>query len=133
VLRQALMNVLVDHDREQRPFADGPLVRAVDIEVVRQEFHRSYPAEGDAAAKKAIRQKAFRRAVIAAQQQNLVGVRQVNGLTLVWLINASCGRTIRTTRDKCPGCPANSDIQPGILPGQGTSALAGRQITSTLQ
>ena len=91
LLRQALMNVLVDHGREQRPFADGPLVRAVDIEIVRQEFYRSYPAEGDAAAKQAIRQKAFRRAVIAAQEQNLVGVREVDSLTLVWLINRQEG------------------------------------------
>ena len=93
LLRQALMNVLVDHGREQRPFADGPLVRAVDLEIVRQEFYRSYPAEGDAAARQAIRQKAFRRAVIAAQEQNLVGVREVDGLTLVWVINPQEGET----------------------------------------
>jgi RecA-family ATPase len=86
LLRQAMMNVLVDHGREQRPFADGPLVRAVDIEVVRQEFYRSYPAEGDATTKQAIRQKAFRRALVAAQEQNLVGVREVGTVTLVWLI-----------------------------------------------
>ena len=87
LLRQVLMNVLVDHGREQRPFHDGPIVRAVDLEIVRQEFYRSYPAEGDAAARQAVRQKAFRRVVITAQEQNLVGVREVDGLTLVWLIN----------------------------------------------
>ena len=77
------MNVLVDHGREQRPFADGPLVRAVDRDR-KAGIHRSYPAEGDAAARQAIRQKAFRRAVIAAQEQNLDGVREVDYLTLVW-------------------------------------------------
>jgi hypothetical protein len=85
LLRQTLMNVLVDHGREQRPFADGPSVRAVDLEVVRQEFYRSYPAEGDQATKQAIRRKAFRRAVVAAQEQDLIGVRDVGAVTLVWL------------------------------------------------
>jgi hypothetical protein len=80
------MNVLVDHGHEQRPFSDGPMVRAVDIEIVRQEFYKSYPAEGDTATRQAIRQKAFRRAVVSAQEQNLVGVREVEGVTLVWLI-----------------------------------------------
>jgi hypothetical protein len=92
LLRQVLMNVLVDHGREQRPFPDGPMARAVDIEIVRNEFYRSYPAEGDAAARQVVRQKAFRRAVIAAQEQNLVGVREVdNGLVLVWLITPKEG------------------------------------------
>ena len=87
LLRQTLMNVLVDHGREQRPFPDGPMVRAVDIEIVRQEFHRSYPAEGDAATRHAARRKAFHRAIVAAQEQGLVGVREVNDVTIVWLIN----------------------------------------------
>jgi hypothetical protein len=88
LLRQVLMNVLVDHGREQRPFADGPSVRAVDIEIARQEFYRSYPAEGDAATKQTVRRKAFYRAVTAAQEQGLVGVRDVGGgITVVWLVN----------------------------------------------
>ena len=87
LLRQALMNVLVDHGREQRPFPDGPLVRAVDLEIVRQEFHRSYPAEGDAATRHAARRKAFHRAIVAAQEQGLIGVREVNDVTMIWLIN----------------------------------------------
>jgi hypothetical protein len=87
LLRQVLMNVLVDHGSEHRPFPDGPVVRAVDLEVVRQEFQRSYPADGDAATKQAARRKAFRRAITAAQERNLIGVRDVGGITLVWLAN----------------------------------------------
>ena len=87
LLRQVLMNVLVDHGKEQRPFADGPLVRAVDLEIVRQEFHRSYPAEGDAATRHAVRRKAFYRAIVSAQEQGLIGVREVDAVTMVWLIN----------------------------------------------
>ena len=44
------MNVLVDHGKEQRPYPDGPMVRAVDLEIVRQEFYRCYLAEGDTEA-----------------------------------------------------------------------------------
>jgi hypothetical protein len=85
------MNVLVDHGRELRPFHDGPLVRAVDLEIVRNEFYRSYPAEGDAGAKQEVRRKAFRRTIVAAHGQDLIGVREVDGLTLVWLINPQEG------------------------------------------
>ena len=85
LLRRTLMNVLVDQGGEQRPFRDGPLVRAVDLEIVRAEFYRSYPAEGDEMTKRATRQKAFRRAIANAQSNNLIGVREVGTVTLVWL------------------------------------------------
>jgi hypothetical protein len=39
------MDILAsDVASEQRPFADGPIVRAVDLELVRGEFYRRYPA-----------------------------------------------------------------------------------------
>jgi hypothetical protein len=41
-LRQTMMNMLADCGSEQRPYADGPLVRAVDLELVRAEFYKSY-------------------------------------------------------------------------------------------
>jgi hypothetical protein len=46
LLRRVLMSVLADHRRNARPFADGPEVRACDIELVREEFHRQHHAEG---------------------------------------------------------------------------------------
>src|SRR6516165_4105536 len=47
LLRQVLMTILADHGRDCQPFADGPTVRAVDIELVRQAFYRQYLAVGD--------------------------------------------------------------------------------------
>jgi hypothetical protein len=85
LLRQTLMNILVDCGSEQRPFVDGPAVRAVDLELVRTEFYRSYPAEGDAKTKKATRRQAFNRAVNAAQQKGLIGVREMGTVMYVWL------------------------------------------------
>jgi hypothetical protein len=48
LLRTTLMNMLVDAGSDQQPNPpDGPVVRAVDIEVIRAEFYRSYPATGE--------------------------------------------------------------------------------------
>jgi hypothetical protein len=89
LLRQVLMNVLVDHGVDCRPFPDGPIVRAIDLEIARQEFYRSYPAEGDTEKKKQVaRRRAFHRAVTGAQEQGLLAVREINGTTFVWLANA---------------------------------------------
>ena len=43
LLQRALMAVLADEGINQRPFPDGPIVRAVDIVIVRAEFYKSYP------------------------------------------------------------------------------------------
>ena len=67
LLRQVLMNVLADHGTDQRPFLDGPAVRAVDIENMRKEFYASYPAEGTDKQKAAACRQAFNRSVRAAQ------------------------------------------------------------------
>ena len=44
LLKQILMNVLAEQGSKQRPYIDGPVVRAVDIEALRMEFYKSYPA-----------------------------------------------------------------------------------------
>src|SRR6202035_2869518 len=46
VLRRVLMTILADCGQNVRPFLDGPEVRACDIELVRREFYRQYPADG---------------------------------------------------------------------------------------
>jgi hypothetical protein len=85
LLRQVLMNILADHGKDQRPYADGPTVRACDLDIVRQEFYRQYPAEGDEKEKAHTRRQAFYRAIKAAQQQGLIAYREVNGAQLIWL------------------------------------------------
>jgi hypothetical protein len=55
------------------------------MNIVRDEFYRSYPAEGDEKARYAARQKAFRRAVTNTQDKDLIGVREVEGRTFLWL------------------------------------------------
>jgi hypothetical protein len=65
LLRQTLMNVLADHGKEQHPYPDGPVVRAVELETVRQEFYRSCLVEADTEAKK---QAARRQAIPPGNQ-----------------------------------------------------------------
>jgi phosphatidylserine/phosphatidylglycerophosphate/cardiolipin synthase-like enzyme len=85
LLRRVLMSMLADAGREVHPFADGPLVRACDLELVRAEFYRQYPADGTDKQKAAARQKAFVRAINAAQSRSLITTREVDRKQLVWL------------------------------------------------
>lgn len=91
LLKQTMMNLLVDHGTDTRPFPDGPSVRAVDLDIVRAEFYASHPAEGDDKAKQQARKKAFQRAVKDAQAKRLVGVRDISAVTYVWLANPAEG------------------------------------------
>lgn len=86
LLRSILMTMLADHGRELQPFADGPSVRAVDVEIVRGEFCRQYPADGTERQKADARRKAFKRAMLEAQSASLIQMREVDGGQVVWLI-----------------------------------------------
>src|SRR5215472_14921046 len=85
LLRQVLMTILADHGRNCQPYTDGPTVRACDLALVRQEFCRQYPADGDEKEKGHIRRQAFYRAIKAAQAQSLIAIREVDGVQSVWL------------------------------------------------
>ncbi len=84
LLRQTLMNALIDCGSHQRPFHDGPMVRAADVEAVRSEFYKSYAAEGTGKQKAAARRQAFNRAINEAQARGLVGIREIGTATFVW-------------------------------------------------
>jgi hypothetical protein len=91
LLQRALMNVLVDHGSDQQPFADGPVVRAVDIEIVRAEFYKSYAADGDPKQRQNAKRQAFNRAVRDAQERSLVCVREIGPITWIWLVRKEPG------------------------------------------
>jgi hypothetical protein len=92
LLQRILITTLTDQGKDIRPFADGPTVRACDLELVRAEFERQYPAEGTPVQKSNVRRQAFRRAIIAAQEKNLVALREMSGTQFIWLIAAEGGR-----------------------------------------
>ena len=86
MLRRVLMTILGDCGQNVRPFLDGPEVRACDLELVRKEFYRQYPADGTDKQKADARRKAFSRSVKEATARNLVATREVDGVQLVWLV-----------------------------------------------
>src|SRR5262249_11936417 len=85
LLRQVLMTALADMGVDTAPFADGPVVRAVDVKPIREEFYRQYPADGDAQQKTNARRQAFYRALRDAQDKKLVATREVDDVQLIWL------------------------------------------------
>jgi hypothetical protein len=85
VLRRVLMTTLVDCGQNVRPFLDGPEVRACDIEAVRPEFYRQYPADGTEKQRADARRQAFNRSIRESQARGLVASREVEGVQLIWL------------------------------------------------
>jgi Fe-S-cluster containining protein len=92
LLRQVLMTILADHGRNCQPYADGPTVRVCNLELVRREFCRQYPADGDEKQKAHTRLQAFYRAIKAAQD-GLIGIREVDGVHLIWLTKPDAERS----------------------------------------
>jgi hypothetical protein len=102
VFGDALHNVLAEHGSEQRPFPDGPVVRAVDTDLVRAEFYKRYPADGDTEEKRqGAKRRAYNRSLTSAQQRHLIGVAVVDKTTLIWLAKTTLkGAAKRDGQDK---------------------------------
>jgi len=84
LLRRVLGTILADHAKDVQPFTGGPTVKACDLELVRAEYYRQYPAEGTKEQKQAARQKAFSRHVKQAVQRSVAAVREIDGAQLIW-------------------------------------------------
>lgn len=85
LLRRVMMTILADAGQDRQPF-DDLTVRAVDVELVRQEFYRQHPATGTEQQKAETRRKAFGRALRDAQASNLIASREIDGVQLVWFV-----------------------------------------------
>ncbi len=94
MLRQALLNATALAGKEQRPFPDGPLVRAVDTEVVRSEFYKTHPAlDGTPKQRQDAKRQAFNRAIKEAQARKAVGLHaDSDGATVIWLADPGVGQ-----------------------------------------
>ena len=84
LLRRVLTNTLLDIGKPARPFPDGPLVSACDVELVSAEFYRQYPADGTDKQKSDARRQAFNRSVKGSQALGLIAIREVDGVQLIW-------------------------------------------------
>ena len=85
MLRRVLMSVVADCGTDLPAFAGGPTVRAVNSDLVRDEYCKQTPAEGDAPTKKKTRLQQYRRAIKSAQAKGLIGLREINDVQWIWL------------------------------------------------
>jgi hypothetical protein len=80
------MTLLADVGTDIIPFADGPKVRAIRSEIVRAEFYKQYPTtDADPKKRQEARKKAYQRVIRAAQQRELLSVRELDGVEWLWL------------------------------------------------
>jgi len=65
---------------------NGPVVRMVDEKLVRKAFYACTPTEGDAPKQKAeFRRKRFGRALDWAEDEELIGASEIDGIAYLWL------------------------------------------------
>ena len=79
------MEALADQGIELPIPLDGPLVRAVGQEIVREQFYLHTPADGTPEQKSHYRRQKFLRALDWAEQQQLIGVDEIDGVTYLRL------------------------------------------------
>jgi hypothetical protein len=103
LLRKVLMNLIPDCGKDMRPYPDGPTVRAIDKEVIRKEFYKEYPAEGDTPKQKAeAKKKAFKRAIEDAHKAILIVTREIDDIQYVWLVEGDKGDNVPFVPDVPP-------------------------------
>ena len=84
-LERALTDAQTEHGAELPVSSDGPLVRMVDQELVRKLFYERTPAEGTPKQQRQVRSLQFNRAFGLAYREELVGIREIEGVTYLWL------------------------------------------------
>jgi AAA domain len=90
IFQAALTDALAEHGATTKPFADGPALRTVSVQAVRDEFMKAYVGDADA------KRKAFTRSVQSARVNGLIGSREIAGVDHVWLVDPDT--TNRTSR-----------------------------------
>jgi AAA domain len=87
VFRRALAEALLASERTI--MVGAAQMRVTDLEAVRHEFYSLYVAKGDTPAQQQDNRKhRFRYCVDRAQRENVIGVRVIEGKTLVWMAAA---------------------------------------------
>jgi AAA domain len=80
-LKRVLMAELAEHGVDLPIPPDGPVVRMIDQEIVREQFYSCTPADGTPAQKSEFRRKRFNRVVDWAEDQQLIGVHEIDAIT----------------------------------------------------
>jgi hypothetical protein len=87
-LKRVLMAILADRGVSLPAAPDGPVVRMVDRELVREEFYTQTAADGTPEQKWNFRRMQFSRAVDWAERQGLISAREIGDVTYLWLTHS---------------------------------------------
>ena len=91
LLKRVLMAVLAKEGINLPCGPDGPEVRMVDHEIIREEFYARTAADGTPAQKAEFKRKRFNRALNRAEEMQLIGIREINGIVYLWLMPVDAG------------------------------------------
>ena len=80
-LKRIIMELLADRGVELPIPPDGPTAWMIDREAVRERFYSRTPADGTLAQKGEFRRKRFNRAIDWAEDQQLIAIEEVGGVT----------------------------------------------------
>jgi hypothetical protein len=85
-LKRVLMSILAEKGLDLPIPPDGPVVRMIDQEIVREQFYAGTPADGTTEQKGKFRRQKFSRALDWAEDQELIGIGEIDEITYVWLV-----------------------------------------------
>jgi hypothetical protein len=85
LLKRVLMSMLAEKGIDLPSAPEGPTVRMIDREIVREEFYARTAADGTEDQKRKSRWQRFTRAVNRAEEKQLIGIREIQGVTYFWL------------------------------------------------
>ena len=133
-LKRVLMGALADQGVELPIPPDGPLVRMIDQEIVREQFYVQTPADGTPAQKGEFRRKRFKRAVDWAEDQQLIAVEEIDDVTYLRLSRPDPERheQKKVERDTSPGHFA-SPYRDGSVPPKCPAPDRASHFTVSLQ
>jgi hypothetical protein len=98
LLRRIIMDLLADCGEQIKPFADGPMVRALKTSLVGTEFRKTYFTDGTTERNKQnAKRMAFQRAVQEAQDSKIITTREIGGQDYVWLNKTGPDKTTKPT------------------------------------
>ena len=84
-LKRVLMSILADQGIDLPIQPDGPVVRMVDKETVRERFFAGTPADGTSTQKRQFKYQQFKRALDYAEDRQLIGIGEIGKVTYIWL------------------------------------------------
>jgi hypothetical protein len=84
-LKRVLMEILAEHGVDLSIPPNGPTVRMIDQEIVREQFYRHTPAEGTPKQKRQLRFQQFKKALGLAEAEQLIGIEEIDDVTYLRL------------------------------------------------